>query len=149
MLLRGVGLTPLRPLPPPLVTSASSLPICLIAATTDDDLWTTLEPHGVSPSRAILKTREITRRTGLRHTSRSRETTWTVSLSLWTIGDTGKLPITTPSLECSQDGFRGRCLSRERANVSSRGDFNWRRGARNGDERGASTRHVLTSQHGE
>lgn len=32
ILLRGVGLTPLRPLPLPLLTSASSLPICLIAA---------------------------------------------------------------------------------------------------------------------
>lgn len=32
ILLRGVGLTPLRPLPPPLLTSASSLPISLIAA---------------------------------------------------------------------------------------------------------------------
>lgn len=50
ILLRGVGLTPLRPLPPPLLTSASSLPICLIVA------MRTIS--GLESRPPILKTRE-------------------------------------------------------------------------------------------
>jgi len=85
ILLRGVGLTPLRPLPPPLLISASSLPICLIAA-----IRTISELESIPRSWKRAKSR------GGRdaHTYRSRSAL-TISLMLKVFAAS----ITIPSLE--------------------------------------------------
>lgn len=66
ILLRGVGLTPLRPPlpPPPPLTSASSLPIRLNAAMRTNPGHAEPVPRRIGgTARAILKTREFTSRT--------------------------------------------------------------------------------------
>jgi len=108
ILLRGVGLTPLRPLPPPLLTSASSLPICLIHCGVDDSL----PSRSHDPENARNHAKDTIKR-NVNHLRRRYAAS-----------------ITTPSLECSRVRFAilsvslSLFLPRARNSYLSRGDFN-------------------------
>jgi len=102
ILLRGVGLTPLRPLPPPLLTSASSLPICIIVPMRTDSRWS-YDPENAMRNHARYA-----------HTYRSRGR----SLTLKVCGLRSRLHLSSTfhDFKCSQD--QDGCLLRNRNTVS-------------------------------
>lgn len=127
MLLRGVGLTPLRPLPPPLLTSASSLPICLIGAMRTISLDPRSRPrsHGPENARNHAKDDEIRARIGREEEEQEERRAWTISSA---VGGTRGFDHDSISrvLSMISSVLKDLLSPRERGAVSLSPSFAWR-----------------------